>query len=397
MAFPDVMYRRDSCREDFTGEDGRGTGPINRVRRRNQQLNCEALESRQLLTGYYIVNADGDALDDPGASPYNFAVIDQWQLNGGANQRWDLVPVGNGNYFIQNEASQLVLDNSRSTIEGSVIDQFQSYGGPNQQWQLDQQPDGTVVIVNAYSQKALEAPQGFGFGADYGVPMIQSQVTGSYNQEWTLVAAGDGTASSDYLQNVHSGNPISSVNKGAPILFDFVPLADGNDLMVDASDFTSGTRVQDVGGVFPSVEFINFSLSQQWYIAPQGNGAFAIENASNYMVLDNGGPNGTLGLHQWYGSQTQEYYLIPGPSGVDIHGQPSNAVVGQPISPAITVAVVDAKGNTVTTNNTQLVTLSIASGPKGAKLLGTTTVRAVNGVADFTNLKLSLAGTLLTP
>ena len=85
--------------------------------------------------------------------------------------------------------------------------------------------------------------------------------------------------------------------------------------------------------------------------------------------------------------------MIPGPAGVDIHGQPSNAVVGQPISPAITVAVVDAKGNTITTNNTQLVTLSIASGPAGAQLLGTTTVRAVNGVADFTNLTLSLAGT----
>src|SRR5262245_28634217 len=74
-----------------------------------------------------------------------------------------------------------------------------------------------------------------------------------------------------------------------------------------------------------------------------------------------------------------QWFVRPAPSGVDIHGQPSNAVVGQPISPAITVAVVDAKGNTITTNNTQLVTLVIASGPAGAKLLGTTTVRAVNG------------------
>ena len=98
---------------------GRGTGPLNRVRRRNHQLNCEALESRQLLSGFYIVNAaSGKVLDDPGASPNNGAVIDQWQLNGGANQRWDLVPVGNGNYFIQNEASDLVLDNGLSTTEG---------------------------------------------------------------------------------------------------------------------------------------------------------------------------------------------------------------------------------------------------------------------------------------
>jgi hypothetical protein len=91
--------------------------------------------------------------------------------------------------------------------------------------------------------------------------------------------------------------------------------------------------------------------------------------------------------------ENQEWFLTPAPVGVDIHGQPSNAVVDQPISPAIAVAVVDAKGNTITTNNTQLVTLSIASGPAGAQLLGTTTVRAVNGVADFTNLRLSLPGT----
>ena len=96
-------------------------------------------------------------------------------------------------------------------------------------------------------------------------------------------------------------------------------------------------------------------------------------------------------LDQFYGLASQEWNLTLAPAGVDIHGQPSNAVAGQPISPAITVAVVDAKGNTITTNNTQLVTLAIASGPAGAKLLGTTTVRAVNGVADFTNLSLSLA------
>ena len=93
------------------------------------------------------------------------------------------------------------------------------------------------------------------------------------------------------------------------------------------------------------------------------------------------------------GGGNQVWYFVPPPVGVNIHGQPSNALVGQPISPAIAVAVVDAKGNTVTTNNTQLVTLAIASGPAGTQLLGTTTVRAVDGVADFTNLSLSMPGT----
>ena len=147
------------------------------------------------------------------------------------------------------------------------------------------------------------------------------------------------------------------------ILFDFVPLADGNDLLVDASDFPDlGTFVQDLDGSMPAVDFINFSLSQQWYIAPQPNSTVAIENASNYMVIDDD-PIGPHQADEFYGGLTQEFYLTPGPYGVDIHGQPSNAVVGQPISPAIAVAVVNAKGNTITTNNTQLVTLSIASGP----------------------------------
>ena len=49
---------------------GRGTGPLARVRRRNHQLNCEALEGRQLLSGFYIVNAaSGKVLEDPGSRP----------------------------------------------------------------------------------------------------------------------------------------------------------------------------------------------------------------------------------------------------------------------------------------------------------------------------------------
>jgi hypothetical protein len=80
------------------------------------------------------------------------------------------------------------------------------------------------------------------------------------------------------------------------------------------------------------------------------------------------------------------------PAGVDIHGQPSNGVVGQALAGPITVAVVDAYGNTVTTS-TAPVTLALASGPAGANLSGTTTIHAVHGVATFTNLSVNVAGT----
>ena len=178
----------------------------------------------------------------------------------------------------------------------------------------------------------------------------------------------------------------------------FVPLIDGHDLIVNVG---SGLVLDDP----PSFSTnnvdqwqLNDGANQEWNLDPVQGGdgqVFAIFNENSGGVLEGTGYPGPVvsDTSGYVGGAEQQWYLTPAPSGVDIHGQPSNAVAGQPISPAITVAVVDAKGNTITTNNTQLVTLAIASGPAGAKLLGTTTVRAVNGVADFTNLTLSLAGT----
>ena len=167
---------------------GRGTGPLTRARRRNHRLDCEALESRQLLAGFYIVNVySGKVLDDPGASPNNFAVIDQYQLNGAGNQRWDLLPVGNGNYEIRNEASGLVLDNSFSTTEGTVIDQFQPYGDMNQQWQLfEQQRNGPYGFRNAYSKLVLGDP---GFSTSEGTQVVQWQWTSGLNEQWYAYAS----------------------------------------------------------------------------------------------------------------------------------------------------------------------------------------------------------------
>ena len=117
---------------------GRGTGPLTRVRRRNQRLNCEALEGRQMLSGYYIVNAaSGKVLDDPNFSTSNRAPIQQFQLNGGANQRWNLVRLKNGDFEVVNAFSGKVLDDPNfSTSNGTQIIQFQLNGGLNQQWRL---------------------------------------------------------------------------------------------------------------------------------------------------------------------------------------------------------------------------------------------------------------------
>jgi hypothetical protein len=382
---------------------------LNRVPRLNHRLDCEALESRQLLAGFYIINDySGKLLDDPGASPNNFALIDQYRLNGAGNQRWYLDPLPDGNYEIRNEASGLVLDNSFSGSEGTKIDQFQdefqSSGGLNlnQQWQLTLTPDESLGngydclsgIVNAYSGEALDNS----LSTSDGYVIDQWPFYGGPNQEWRFIEAGDAPPATYNIFNAAIGlsfeDPADQLHiagvTNPPTAWDFAPLANNSYLIVSES---SGS-ILNGSGTSVGLTQLNGTLNQQWRIDPVVNGTSAIVNESNQLVVDQIPSNAYYVLDQFQYEPTQGWFLtLAPPAGVDIHGQPSNAVVGQPISPAITVAVVGAKGNTITTNNTQLVTLAIASGPAGAKLLGTTTVRAVNGVADFTNLRLSLAGT----
>ena len=75
--------------------------------------------------------------------------------------------------------------------------------------------------------------------------------------------------------------------------------------------------------------------------------------------------------------------------------QPSDADPGVTITPAITVAIQDGLGNTVTTA-TETITLSIvaATDPSGgtATLSGGGPVSAVNGVATFPNVSIDIAG-----
>jgi hypothetical protein len=72
--------------------------------------------------------------------------------------------------------------------------------------------------------------------------------------------------------------------------------------------------------------------------------------------------------------------------------QPPGAVsTGTQISPAITVAVEGANGD-LADADTSTVTLSVASGPAGGTIGGTTSVAAVDGVARFSTITLSAPG-----
>ena len=310
----------------------RGTGPLAHARRRNHQLNCEALEGRQLLSlpAYYIVNASsGKVLDDPGRSTSNDAHIDQWQLNGGTNQQWTLVPLADGNDEIVNAFSGKVLDDPAfSTSNGTVIQQYQLKGGLNQQWKLVALADGNDEIVNAYSRKVLDDPGG---STSNGTDITQYQPKGGANQQWALIPAGNSAATTYSVNNAYSGlaidDPNSSTSNGTGIIqyqpkgganqqWTFVPLANGNDLIVNAS---SGKVLDDPNfstseGTDIDQYQLNGGLNQQWRFYRLTNGNYAIFNESSNLALDdpnfattNGAP---VDQWQWNGGLNQQWKVF---------------------------------------------------------------------------------------
>jgi hypothetical protein len=153
-----------------------------RTTRRKLSPTLEGLEGRQLLSNCYIANvASGKVLDDPGGATASGTAVQQFQLNGGLNQQWQLVSLPDGNSEILNSANGMVL-----TAAGQWIRQFPANGGLNQQWQFVPLSSGTE-IVNAASGLVLDDP---GSATGVGQLIQQFPANGGLNQQWALFGTG---------------------------------------------------------------------------------------------------------------------------------------------------------------------------------------------------------------
>jgi uncharacterized repeat protein (TIGR03803 family) len=93
-----------------------------------------------------------------------------------------------------------------------------------------------------------------------------------------------------------------------------------------------------------------------------------------------------------YAAASTDFTITPAASAKLAFAQePTATGVGAAVTPAVTVKVEDAFGNLVTDDDSE-VTLSLASGPTGGAIGGSLTANVVDGVATFTNLWLSKAG-----
>jgi hypothetical protein len=82
-------------------------------------------------------------------------LVDQLQWDGGANQQWQLVPLGNGWSYIKNVGTgQLLTIVNNSTADGAYIEEWPSGAGIDQEWRMVPQGSSYRRIQN-YCGKVL--------------------------------------------------------------------------------------------------------------------------------------------------------------------------------------------------------------------------------------------------
>ncbi len=155
----------------------------------------------------------------------------------------------------------------------------------------------------------------------------------------------------------------------------------GNLLTADNSDQVT-LAVASGPGSFDSSSTTTMTVSGG--VATFGN--LVLDTAGSYTLSE----NGTSGLT---GADSGSFTVSP--AAADHLGfgvQPSNTSAGSAINPAVTVNVFDRFGNLETTDGTDQVTLTVASGSGGFDADSTTTMAVTGGVATFSNVILDTAG-----
>lgn len=105
-----------------------------------------------------IAKHSGLALDVRDRSTSDGARLQQWAFagDGGANQKWIPVSLGNGLWQLRSVLSNKCTDVSDvSTNDGAPIQQWSCHSGSNQQFRLESQGDGYFYVRAVNSGKCL--------------------------------------------------------------------------------------------------------------------------------------------------------------------------------------------------------------------------------------------------
>ena len=118
----------------------------------------------------------------------------------------------------------------------------------------------------------------------------------------------------------------------------------------------------------------------------------SFEKSGSYQLMaTDSSPIG--GRHPYTSASSSAFNITAGaPAALAFTGQPSTAVAGSVIAPAVQVSVVDAYGNLVASDSSTSVTLAIGANPGAGTLSGTTSQTVSSGTATFADLSIASAG-----
>lgn len=138
---------------------------------------------------YFIVNKNsGLVLDIEGKNKDNGGNVIQWNKNGGTNQKFKVVNLGNGYYQIVSVMNGKVMDvDDKSKENGANVHMWENNNGTNQQWSIDFVDGAYAYVVSRNSGKSLDADN---WGTEAGGNVIQWQLGNMQaNQLWKFELA----------------------------------------------------------------------------------------------------------------------------------------------------------------------------------------------------------------
>jgi plastocyanin len=192
---------------------------------------------------------------------------------------------------------------------------------------------------------------------------------------------------------------VFTITSGVAVKVQVESAADGSGTAIPLQNITAGSSItvyavtRDVNDNFVA------NVSASWALINKtggiANGDLAVADDSKSAVFT-GHSAGTVQIEASLGTLARTpsgiLTVTPGTAVKLAFGvQPGNTAAGFPVTPAITILILDAFNNLVT-GDTRNVTVAIGTNPGGGTLIGTKTAAASGGVATFSSLSIDRTG-----